>query len=70
MELRDIVKQWLEANVYDGLYNSYLDCACEITDLMPCGNPSLECSAGTKTECDCKGEKHNFHIKVKETSGG
>jgi len=63
MELRDIMKQWLEANGYDGLYNSQVDCACELSDLFPCGEPALECSAGHKTACDCK-EKHNFHIKA------
>lgn len=57
----NIVHDYLEISGYDGLYNPGL-CACELSDLMPCGEVQGECYAGYKIDgdglkCDC-----NFHI--------
>ena len=46
MEIRDIVKDWLEENGYTGLFHDSGECACKIDDLMPCDGPCLECEAG------------------------
>ena len=46
MELRDIVKAWLQEHGYDGLCKSDLECGCHISNLMPCDEPSMECEAG------------------------
>lgn len=46
----------------DGLFNSAAECACQISDLFPCGEPSMnECHPGRKDPCDCE-EEHAFHI--------
>jgi hypothetical protein len=42
----DIIKHDLEVNEYDGLFNRNSDCACEVTDLAPCGEISLDCQVG------------------------
>jgi hypothetical protein len=50
-ELRDICKEWLESHGYDGLYDPY-ECGCELSDLMPCGEPHPDCTAGYKSVAD------------------
>jgi len=42
----DIVKQYLIANGYDGLY--YHNCGCTIEDLIPCGACFDDCIPGYK----------------------
>ena len=49
MNLRELLKAQLKSQGFDGLYyGSYGNCGCEIDDLMPCGGPSLSCTAGYK----------------------
>jgi hypothetical protein len=58
----DILKTWLKAGGYDGLFNSWSECACEIDDLAPCGNVRFDCKAGYKVnDCLC-GQGCDFHI--------
>jgi len=58
-----IVAEYLEKNGFDGLFNGFCDCACELSDLFPCGEPDIhECRAGYKRPCNC-GE-HDFHIGI------
>ena len=64
--LVDMVREWLERNDYEGLFNPEC-CACELSDLMPCDEPNFrECEPGYKTECpdDC-GEGCLWHIARK-----
>lgn len=49
--LNSIAVQWLKANGYAGLSNSGAECGCEISDLMPCGEPGDTCEAGYKWLC-------------------
>lgn len=63
MNIREIVKQWLIANNFDGLYNDNYDgCGCEVKDLMPCDESGINCYAGYKAPCpgpedgDCDGD--------------
>ncbi len=43
--VEEIVKQWLEANGYGGLYDE--ECGCSLDDLMPCGGEfAYRCRAG------------------------
>lgn len=60
--VRDIVAEYLKEKGYDGLYNDS-NCACEISDLIPCGNGCEDCEAGYKINCPpyCK-EGCAFHI--------
>lgn len=48
--LRTITAKWLQQNGYDGLFLEG-GCACLITDLMPCREPSEQCCAGYKARC-------------------
>ena len=62
-DIRDIVRESLKLGGWDGLYNPEC-CACLVDDLMPCGEPSLECSAGYRQD-GCQewcGEGCDFHI--------
>ncbi len=43
MNINDIVKQWLEANGYDGLFFGEWDCGCENSNLYPCGERFHDC---------------------------
>lgn len=44
--VEEIIKEYLESNGFDGLYNESIDCACKIDDLAPCGGISMGCTAG------------------------
>jgi len=71
MTAREIIKQHLEENGFDGLYTD--DCGCFNGDLAPCGEScSFECEAGYKVPCDPKtcpaGGECGFHIGPKEVS--
>jgi len=45
---KEIVTEWLEKNGYDGLCQEDYECACELSDLMPCGETWPTCLAGYK----------------------
>ena len=63
--LKSIVTSWLNLHGYDGLYNEG-ECACEISDLMPCGEPNSDCAAGYKAHCP---EGHEFDFMVTQNKG-
>ena len=68
--LREITVDWLETHGYDGLYSEDGDCACQLSDLMPCGEPGVGCSAGYKAPCgdDCYlGGDCEFHIQSEKS---
>ena len=44
MTCLEIIKAYLIANKYDGLY--YDDCGCLVSDLMPCGEYCGGCEPG------------------------
>lgn len=46
--LIEMVEKYLRENGYDGLYHEDGECACEVDDLAPCGEPCMGCSAGHK----------------------
>ena len=62
MNLKEIVKEWLAWKGFDGLFNSY-GCACELDDLMPCGEVHTDCCSGYKVACP-EGHKHDFTVTV------
>lgn len=50
--LAEIVRDWLDANGYDGLVGEE-GCSCWGDDLMACGEPSDACAAGNFVDADC-----------------
>jgi hypothetical protein len=59
MNVSKIIAEYLKTNGYDGLMNEN-DCACELSDLIPCGEDFSLCEPGWKKPCDCG--DHEFHI--------
>ena len=48
----DIIKGYLVANGFDGLFNDDNGCACELRDLLRCQDYYDDCEPGYKTPCD------------------
>ena len=58
----DIIREHLESQGFDGLYNDYdCYCGCLIDELAPCGFIEDDCKPGYRVECDCG--DHDFHIQ-------
>lgn len=70
MEVKEIIKKYLEENGYDGLYSE--DCGCDLElGLFPCGLANVEqCKAGHYIKCDpetCPAEgRCEWHIGENE----
>ncbi len=45
--VKEIVRDYLNENEFDGLYQPG-ECACEKSDLAPCGETPLDCMVGYK----------------------
>ena len=52
MTVKEIVREWLGENGYDGLTSG--ECGCEASDLFPCMDACQSCMAGHKEPCDPK----------------
>jgi hypothetical protein len=61
MNVQEIVKAYLVANGYEGLYNDDAGCGCALDGLAPCDEMSGACRAGYKVPCQC-GEGCDFDI--------
>jgi hypothetical protein len=61
MNVLEIIAEYLKANGYDGLMNEN-DCACELDDLIPCGEDFSTCEPGYKIPCPKSCGEHEFHI--------
>jgi len=64
MEIKKIVEQYLRDHRYDGLCNVNIDieCGCIIDDLMPCGEPEIDCCAGINNPQVAKDYNYDFFI--------
>ena len=68
--VKDIIRRYLKRNKYDGLYNPYGDCGCEVDDLMHCCCECIEgCTPGYKVPynpetCLADGD-YEWHIGIK-----
>ena len=73
VDMKAMVKFYLELHDYDGLFNYDNECCCKLDDLMPChGNDlagGLYCEAGYLHTCDC-GQGCDFHIGRKKPEVG
>ena len=73
MTVREIVEKYLKENKFDGLFNGEGQCACELSDLIPCGNDDImTCQCGYKHYCqDCSNDiKDNCEIDIDENNSG
>ena len=65
-EVTDMVRDALIAKGFDGLWSDDGECACDVSDLAPCGDMRETCKAGYKIPgCTC-GEGCDFHIGTLE----
>ena len=62
----DLVKASLVAQGYDGLYAANGECACDTSDLAPCGEMQQDCIAGHKAPCPSTCGEHDWHIQHTE----
>ncbi len=51
--VKEIIRDYLNENEFDGLYQPG-ECACEKSDLAPCGETPLDCMVGYKIPCECE----------------
>ncbi len=58
MTVKEIIKQYLETNGFDGLCND--DCGCSKDDLFPCGNIQEDCNPAFKCNCDHSCGLHSY----------
>lgn len=45
MNVKEIIKEYLIKNGYDGLYIPY-ECACKLDNFVRCGEIGVDCEAG------------------------
>lgn len=66
-DLKEIVKQSLIKNGFDGLWHQSGECACVVNDLFLCceNTTMIECQAGYYKNCKC-GQDCEFHIEAKK----
>lgn len=50
--VQEIVKQFLELNKFEGLFNEDIECACKLDDLITCQDVCYECEAGYLRPCE------------------
>jgi len=66
MNVKAIIEKYLKENDYDGLYNSWRDCACNLSELFRCHAVCIDCQPGIRVACNC-GEGCKYHIAPKST---
>jgi hypothetical protein len=68
MNVKEIIKKYLEENEYDGLYyNDGESCGCYIDELMPCDSVSPNCVPGYRG-ADPSGEFDDLIYPTKEAA--
>lgn len=69
-DVEAIVKEYLQKNGFDGIMESFGECACLIDDLAPCGEMQASCIAGYKHNCNSKCEHETigdgWHISTEK----
>lgn len=66
MIVKEMVHKWLDERHYDGLFNVDGDCACGLTELIPCEQDCSECQSGYKYPCPDDCGDHEFHISAEK----
>ena len=67
MYVRDMVKDYLEKNGYDGLFNDCM-CGCHVDDLIPCCGACDLCEPGYECEPPKGVDDATFWIGPKENN--
>lgn len=62
--LQPLVLQALIRDGFDGLYNTGLDCACVLDDLMPCDAPRLECCSGYRQPLTDEDRAEDYEFRL------
>lgn len=62
-DVKEIVKKYLKENNLDGLFSQGGECACELSDLQPCGENFSDCIPGYKKTWDELTEKQQKHLE-------
>jgi len=53
MTVKNIIKEYLQANYYCGLIDNFEECSCTIEDLMPCSSEEImDCAPVTQSYLD------------------
>jgi hypothetical protein len=65
----DIIKEYLKRHGYDGLYCAG-ECACQVSELVPGCDMSMECRAGHFQPCPPECGEHEWHIGPKKEARG
>jgi hypothetical protein len=70
MDVLEIVRLYLVEHGYDGLYEPG-ECACQVGDLMPCGEYAGCCRPGYRQRCDgtCAAGRCDYHIGEDKPEG-
>jgi hypothetical protein len=55
-DLKEIVREYLDLHLMDGLCSPWRDCGCRKDELFPCDEPSPDCQPGYAVPCSCDGE--------------
>ena len=58
--VKSILIEYLRNHGYDGLYNAWSECGCDLEDFIPCGEIYECCRAGYRGPCTCG--DCDFHI--------
>ena len=67
MNIKTIIKEYMEANGYDGLYSPDYDCACAIYDQRPCDENCLDCEVGYQNDCKSCTQKADCDNRIDDT---
>jgi len=64
MDVKTMVRYFLQTKLFDGLFCEAGDCACVIDDIAPCGECLSEnCEAGYLAPCPPDCGEHDWHIQ-------
>lgn len=69
VDVKKIVTKYLMENGFDGLYNDWTGCGCEVSDLCPCESENfLSCKPGMRVPCpdDCGCGGFHIHNRIEE----
>ena len=61
MNVKDIIRGFLQTCGYDGLFNADRFCACELPDLFPCIDEGVDCEPGFKVPCPGPGDPDEYN---------